>query len=138
MVGGSPNSSEKVSNNFNAAMEFSQSSISSAILLNGAAATAILAFFSGGGASNPPIALDVLRTALRDFALGAVLGGAACIAAFFTRWLYLPWALGNEHVKWGAWVIQCGCRRRDDRQLRLLFCGGLTSKLRPLRGGLPS
>lgn len=66
MVGGSPNSSEKVSNNFNAAMEFSQSSISSAILLNGAAATAILAFFSGGGASNPPIALDVLRTALRD------------------------------------------------------------------------
>jgi hypothetical protein len=105
MAGGNPNSSDKISNNFNAAMQFSQLSISSAILLNGAAATAILAFFSGGGASNPPIVLDVLRMALRDFALGAVLGGAACIAAFFTRWLYLLWALGYERVKLGAWVL---------------------------------
>jgi hypothetical protein len=75
----------------NAAIEFSQLSISSAILMNGAAATAILAFFSGGEASSPPSALAVLRLALRDFALGGVLGGAECITAFFTRRLYLLW-----------------------------------------------
>ena len=74
-------------------------------MLSAHMATAILAFFSGGGASNPPIAVDILRMALRDFALGAVLGGAACIAAFFTRWFYLLWALGNDRVNWGAWVL---------------------------------
>jgi hypothetical protein len=122
MAGGNPNSSDKISNNFNAAMQFSQLSISSAILLNGAAATAILAFFSGGGASNPPIVLDVLRMALRDFALGAVLGGAACIAAFFTR---LGARLRAREI--GCMGPQFGCYRSDDSQLRLLLRRGLTS-----------
>lgn len=89
-------SSDTLTLNYNALMDFSKFAINMTVVLNGAAAVALLRF---GDNSSSLISATAMENMLLWLGMGAFAGCLGIIFAFFTRWRYYNDAVNSRRGK---------------------------------------